>query len=218
MVRNGSVPRAEAPVDDMNKGYPQISLKDVVNAQADHYKLVREIGAACTVLLKNTNKALLLAVKNIKRIANVVSNAGPNPTNGCSEHGEFPLPRQPPPNTCPIFVSVDSGKGYINVGGNQGDPNNITLWDGRDALVLVTASSCANAVVVQHTLGPVTVEAWIEHPDITVVLYAGVPGQETGNVIVDVLLQAMNPSGKLPYTIGRVREVCEWGGDAVENL
>jgi beta-glucosidase len=55
-------------------------------------------------------------------------------------------------------------------------------------------------------VGPVTVGAWIEHPDITAVLYAGVPGQETGNAIVDVLLQAMNPSGRLPYTIGRVRE------------
>jgi beta-glucosidase len=52
----------------------------------------------------------------------------------------------------------------------------------------------------------VTVEAWIEHPNITAVLYTGVPGQETGNAIVDVLLQAMNPSGRLPYTIGRTRE------------
>jgi beta-glucosidase len=35
--------------------------------QADHFKLIREIGAASTVLLKNTGNALPLRVKNLKR-------------------------------------------------------------------------------------------------------------------------------------------------------
>ncbi|KAJ6529518.1 glycoside hydrolase superfamily [Mycena vulgaris] len=272
MVKNGSVP--EARVDDMvvrtfaayyklgqDTGYPQISLKDAVNVQADHYKLIRQIGAASTVLLKNTNKALPLAVKNIKRIAIVGSDAGPNPdgANGCSDRGcsqgtmamgwgsgttNFPYLIDPLAaitthiqainptvvidavlndfnlaqvhsvsslaDTCLVFVSADSGEGYINVGGNQGDRNNITLWHGGDALVLATASSCANTMVVQHTVGPVTMEAWIDHPNVTAVLYAGVPGQETGNAIVDVLFadgaQPTNPSGRLPYTIAKARE------------
>ncbi|KAF7358310.1 Beta-glucosidase [Mycena venus] len=272
MVKNGSVP--EARVDDMvvrtfaayyklgqDLGYPEISLKDAVNVQADHYKLIRQIGAASTILLKNTNKALPLAVTNIKRIAILGSDAGPNPdgANACSDRGcsqgtmamgwgsgtaNFPYLIDPLQaitshiqsidptvvidsvlndfdlaqvrtvsslaDTCLVFASADSGEGYINVGGNQGDRNNITLWHGGDALISTTAASCANTIVVQHTVGPVTMEAWIDHPNVTAVLYAGVPGQETGNAIVDVLFadgaQATNPSGRLPYTIAKARE------------
>jgi beta-glucosidase len=53
-------------------------------------------------------------------------------------------------------------------------------------------------------------EGWIGYPNVTAVLYAGVPGQEMGNAIVDVLFadggQATNPSGRLPYTIAKSRE------------
>jgi beta-glucosidase len=57
-----------------------------------------------------------------------------------------------------------------------------------------------------HTVGPVLVEAWIDHPNVTAVLSAGIPGQETGNAIVDVLFGAVNPSGRLPYTMAKARE------------
>ena len=49
-------------------------------------------------------------------------------------------------------------------------------------------------------------EAWIDHPNITSVLLANLPGQESGNSLVSVLWGSVNPSGKLPYTIAR-REV-----------
>ncbi|TFY79509.1 hypothetical protein EWM64_g4508 [Hericium alpestre] len=92
-VRNGSVP--EARVDDMvtrtmaayyklnqdDPSYPAtnfysnsedtyvdgVLVNEHVNVQADHYKLIREIGSASTVLLKNTHNALPLSTKNIKR-------------------------------------------------------------------------------------------------------------------------------------------------------
>ena len=35
------------------------------------------------------------------------------------------------------------------------------------------------------------------------VLWAGLPGQEAGNSLVDVLYGAWNPSGRLPYTIAK---------------
>jgi beta-glucosidase len=112
-------------------------------------------------------------------------------------------------DTCLVFVNADSGEGYINVGGNQGDRNNITLWHGGEALIATTAAACANTIVVQHVVGPVTVESWIDHPNVTAVLHAGLPGQESGNALVDVLFsdgpQATNPSGRLPYTIAKAR-------------
>lgn len=96
------------------------------------------------------------------------------------------------------------------MGGNAGDRNNITLWHGGEALIAATAAVCANTIVVQHVVGPVTVEGWIDHPNVTAVLHAGLPGQESGNALVDVLFadgdQATNPSGRLPYTIAKARE------------
>lgn len=39
--------------------------------------------------------------------------------------------------------------------------------------------------------------------NVTAVLQAGLPGQESGNSIVDVIFGAINPSGRLPYTIAK---------------
>lgn len=54
-----------------------------------------------------------------------------------------------------------------------------------------------------HSVGPLIVEPWIENPNVTAVLWAGVSGTETGNSLVDVLYGKANPSGKLPYTIAK---------------
>ncbi|KAK7036371.1 Fn3-like domain-containing protein [Favolaschia claudopus] len=269
MVKNGSVP--ESRVDDMvtrtfaayykfgqDFGYPPVSISDVnVNVQGNHAQLIRQIGAASTVLLKNTNKALPLNVKNIKRIAVIGSDSVPNPNgpNACGDRGcnvgtlamgwgsgtaNFPYLVDPlsaikahlkssnsaaaivsapsdfdldaaaaaasGSDACLVFVNADSGEGYINVAGNQGDRNNLTLWNAGDNLILATASVCANTVVVMHVVGPVLVEAWVGHPNVTAVLNAGLPGQESGNAVVDVLFGEVNPSGKLPYTMAKRRE------------
>ncbi|KAJ7169218.1 glycoside hydrolase superfamily [Mycena crocata] len=285
MVNNGSVP--ESRIDDMvtrtiaawyklgqDRGYPEVSFSQLteetfldgvlvnehINVQGDHFKLIREMGAASTVLLKNENHALPLSVKKIKRIGIFGSDAGPNADgpNGCGDRGcdqgtlamgwgsgtaNFPYLVDPLAaitahiqsidpdvviegvlndfdtaqvsnvaslaDTCLVFVNADSGEGYITVGGNAGDRNNLTLWHSGEDLIATTAAVCANTIVIQHVVGPVLVESWIDHPNVTAVLHAGLPGQESGNAIVDVLFsdspQATNPSGRLPYTIAKQR-------------
>ncbi|EIN06360.1 beta-glucosidase [Punctularia strigosozonata HHB-11173 SS5] len=279
-VKNGSVP--EWRVDDMvvrtfaayykmgqDRNYPPVSFSQLteqtylngvkvnehVNVQGDHYKVIREIGGASTVLLKNKG-ALPLSLNKIKRIGIFGSDAGPNPDgpNGCSDRGcdqgtlamgwgsgtaNFPYLIDPSAainayvnankptipveavlndfnyaqvadvaavaDTCLVFTNAMSGEGYITVDTNAGDRNNLTLWHAGDALINATASQCSNTIVIMHAVGPVLVEAWIDHPNVTAVLYAGLPGQETGNAIVDVLFGTVNPSGRLPHTIAKSR-------------
>ena len=65
------------------------------------------------------------------------------------------------------------------------------------------ASVNPNTVVVVHSVGPLIVEPWIQNPNVTAVLWAGLSGTETGNALVDVLYGEVNPSGRLPYTIAK---------------
>ena len=65
---------------------------------------------------------------------------------------------------------------------------------------------CNNTIVVLHTVGPVLVGDWYDNENITAIIWAGIPGQESGNAIVDILYGNVNPSGKLPFTFGETRE------------
>ena len=47
---------------------------------------------------------------------------------------------------------------------------------------------------------------WIDHENIKAVVWPGLPGQETGNSLADVLFGDVNPSGRLPYTIAKKEE------------
>jgi len=42
---------------------------------------------------------------------------------------------------------------------------------------------------------------WSDFPNVTGIIYAGAPGEQTGPAIVDVLYGAVNPSGRLPFTV-----------------
>ncbi|OCF41794.1 beta-glucosidase [Kwoniella heveanensis CBS 569] len=105
-----------------------------------------------------------------------------------------------------VGINADSGEAYITYDGNEGDRNNLTAWHNGDELVKAVAGANNNTIVVVHSVGPITMEEWIDHPNVTAVLWAGLPGQESGNALVDVLYGAYNPSGRLPYTIAKSRD------------
>ncbi|KAE9403455.1 family 3 glycoside hydrolase [Gymnopus androsaceus JB14] len=94
-----------------------------------------------------------------------------------------------------VFVNADSAEGS--------DRTNLTTHDDAEQLILAVAAQNNNTIVVTHSVGPLIVDSWIEHPNITGVLWAGVSSSETGNAITDVLYGAFNPSGRLPYTIAK---------------
>ena len=100
-----------------------------------------------------------------------------------------------------VFVHAQSGEGYINFEGNQGDRNNLTLWRNGNELINTVANACKNTIVVIHGPGAVLVKDWHEHPNVTAILWAGQPGQESGNSIADILYGKTSP-GRSPFTWG----------------
>ncbi|KAG1797023.1 glycoside hydrolase family 3 protein, partial [Suillus plorans] len=242
-----------------DEGYPNTTvssfdlynpLNQEVNAQSDHYLIVREIGAAGTVLLKNEGALPLCKPKNIVLVG---SDAAP-PTSGPNEYTDqggdpsgilamgwgsgtdnFTYLVSPYEaiqararvdqtsvfwdfndwdlaaagnsvigmEAAIVFVNSDSGEGYITVDGNAGDRQNLSAWHQGDQLILAVAAQNNNTIVVTNSVGPLIIEPWVDHPNVTAIVWANLGGNEAGNAIADILYGAWNPSGKLPYTIAK---------------
>ncbi|KAK7048699.1 glycoside hydrolase family 3 protein [Favolaschia claudopus] len=264
-VQNGSV--SQSRLDNMairtlaawyklgqDSGYPPVNFDSRnnsapddqgVDVQGNHKVVIREIGKASTVLLKNSGR--ILPFKNLKSIGIIGNGAGPaarGPNGFPNRQGNdgvlamgwgsgtanFPYLITPVEaitsraaqdgttvtsslsdsdlnaaaaaasgkDVALVFITADSGEGNSPVEGNAGDRNDLFAWHNGDALVQRVAQSNKNTIVVVNTVGPIVVEAWIDHPNGN-----GLPGQEAGNSVTDVLFGAYNPSGRLPYTIGK---------------
>lgn len=72
-------------------------------------------------------------------------------------------------------------------------------WNGNEVVESV-AKDCNNTVVITHSSGINTLP-FADHPNVTAILAAHYPGQESGYSLTDILYGDVNPSGKLPYTI-----------------
>lgn len=102
-----------------------------------------------------------------------------------------------------VFITADSGEGYLTVENNAGDRINLDPWHNGNDLVAAVAGANSNVVVVAHSVGPIILEKILALPAVKAVVWAGLPSQESGNALVDILYGATNPNGKLPYTIAK---------------
>ena len=81
----------------------------------------------------------------------------------------------------------------------------MTFWQGGDKVIETTAANCNNTVVVIHSVGAMLIDDWYQNPNITAIAWAGLPGQESGNSLVDVLYGRISP-GKTPFTWAKSRD------------
>lgn len=106
-----------------------------------------------------------------------------------------------------MFANADAGEGYVGWEDVHGDRPDLHLQLGGDELIVKVASGCGagtgDVIVVIHSVGPVLMEKWIDLPNVKAVVFANLPGQESGNALADVLFGDANPSGHLPFTIGK---------------
>ncbi|KAH7882042.1 glycoside hydrolase family 3 protein [Phlebopus sp. FC_14] len=238
------------PNTTINSWDPYDPINQEVNAQSNHYEVVRQVGAAGTVLLKNEGVLPLNKPKSIILVGSDAGppNAGPNeyadqggdPTgilavgwgSGTSNFTYLVSPYEAIQararvdqtsvfwdfdnwdldnagnavinmEVAIVFVNSDSGEGYITVDGNAGDRKNLTAWHQGDELILAVAAQNNNTIVVTNSVGPLILEPWVEHPNVTAILWASLGGNEAGNAIMDILYGNWNPSGRLPYTIAK---------------
>ncbi|KIW47945.1 uncharacterized protein PV06_00593 [Exophiala oligosperma] len=105
-------------------------------------------------------------------------------------------------DTCLVFINAYSKEGA--------DRESLSDAE-QDTMVKNVAKYCNNTIVVMNTVGARIVDAWIDHPNVTAVLNAGALGEESGNAIMDVLFGAVNPAGRLPYTIAHKES--DYNGD-----
>ena len=120
---------------------------------------------------------------------------------------------------CMVFINADAGEGYLAADGIRGDRNDLYPQKNGDALVQNVAQNCGAGyrptIVVVHAVGPVVLERWIDLPGVKAVILANLPGEESGNALVDVLFGDIDASGRLPYTVGKSLEDYGPGGQVL---
>ncbi|KAI0016551.1 glycoside hydrolase family 3 protein [Xylariomycetidae sp. FL0641] len=97
-------------------------------------------------------------------------------------------------DACLVIVNAYASEGFDRPGLRD---------DFTDGLITHVANQCNNTIVVFHNAGPRLVDQWIDHANVTALLFAHLPGQASGRALVDLLYGDATPSGKLPYTVAR---------------
>ncbi|GKT88780.1 glycosyl hydrolase family 3 N terminal domain-containing protein [Colletotrichum tofieldiae] len=261
-VNNGSVTRER--VEDMatrilaawyyigqdGDDYPAHAPVDVQNG---HKALIREIGAAGTVLVKNVDGTLPLKSPKFLTVFGYDATVPGTPWTSTSYGPGFGTQlgdayngtliagggsgiTTPPyvispfqsiqervvadggvvkwdfysENPQPNYVNSEACLVFINAWASEGYDRASLSDEFSDNLVNNVAANCSNTIVVLHSAGTRVVDAWADHPNVTAILFAGLPGQESGHSLTDILYGDVNPSGRLPYTVAHAES--DFGG------
>lgn len=263
-VNNGSV--AESRLDDMvtrilaawyhlgqDEGYPDVGVYNynqehpIIDVRGNHAALIREIGAAGTVLVKNIDNTLPLQKPRFLNIYGYDAktpdspwttparygggydvNFGWNTLNGTLVTGGGSGSNNPTYMISPfdalqkrvladrgmvrwdfaavnptVYANADACLVFINAYASESFDRTTLKDEFSDTLVKNVATNCSNTIVVIHSAGIRVIDEWVDHPNVTAILYALLPGEESGNSIVDVLYGDISPSGRLPFTIAK---------------
>jgi beta-glucosidase len=97
-----------------------------------------------------------------------------------------------------VVVTTDRGEAEGK------DRSSMALPNHQDDLIKAVATANKNTVVVLNNGTPVDMQYWIDQ--VPGILEVWFPGQEGGNALAAILFGDVNPSGKLPTTLGVRRE------------
>ncbi|KAI4741476.1 beta-glucosidase-related glycosidase [Aureobasidium sp. EXF-12298] len=231
--------------------HSNLQLQELVNVQDDHSDLIREIGAAGTVLVKNVNNTLPLKSPRFLSVygydATIKAIPWQNPSrygggyevdfgwntfNGTMITGGGSGGSTPPyvvspfqaiqeriakdkgtlrwdfysENPYPPYVNNDACLVFVNAYASESYDRTTLADEFSDNLIKNVAANCSNTIVAIHSAGIRVVDKWIDHENITAVLFAGLPGQESGHSLTDILYGDVSPSGRLPYTVAKKEE------------
>ena len=84
---------------------------------------------------------------------------------------------------------------------SEGADRTFRLPPGQDELIRAMAAANERTVVVMTSGGAVDMTGWLD--EVPALMQAWFPGQEGGTAIAEILLGAVNPSGRLPATFER---------------
>ncbi|USW53776.1 Putative glycoside hydrolase, family 3, glycoside hydrolase family 3 domain, immunoglobulin [Septoria linicola] len=263
-VNNGSV--TETRLNDMvtrilaawyhleqDAGYPEVGVYNydqqhpIIDVRGNHNALIREIGAAGTVLVKNVDNALPLKKPRYLNIYGYDAKAPDSPWttparfgggydvnfgwetfNGTLITGGGSGSNTPSYLISPfdaiqrrviadrgmvrwdfasvnptVYANADACLVFINAYSSEAFDRTTLKHEFSDNLVKNVARNCTNTIVVIHSVGIRVVDEWVNNENVTAIVYALLPGEETGNSIADVLYGDVSPSGRLPFTVAK---------------
>ncbi|GAA5898876.1 hypothetical protein JCM8208_005418 [Rhodotorula glutinis] len=98
-------------------------------------------------------------------------------------------------NAAVVFVTAVAREAF--------DRTDLELQNNGSDLVEYVANHHNDTIVVVTAPGPVDMSRFVDHPNVTAILFTYFGGQEGATAIASTLFGDVNPSGKLPFTIAR---------------